>query len=471
MQVFLLLLDSTGSVVTRDQLFDAGWGGAMVGDDSLNRVINRVRRIAAETGPGLFEIQTIPRTGYRLTGASGATAGDETSSAEEMPRLSRRTILGSATAVGVLAAGGAGAWAISRARQDREFTSLVERAEIVLDYSDPSAEAVRYLRPAAELRPNDARVRGLLAYALCATARNNDPRDTNVQVKIAEDTARGALAMDPREPNARLALFVLQGAMLDLPTSEKHLRDILKTDPDNIYTMRYLWGLLQSSGYSREAFALVERAIAMKPLAAMNNYPRAQLLWILGRNAEADRVIDQALEYWPEHRWIRFARFMILAFTDRPRAALAMLNDERKRPQSFSPEAVEAWRISLKALDDPTKANVVSVQNHFVRQATENLALAGQAIIVLSALDELDQAFDVANDLFLFRRAVEPIRNKLSARQQIKSTSWRFAPWLFIPPTAPMRADPRFNALCEGIGLTEYWAQRGVKPDYQLGIT
>jgi hypothetical protein len=52
----------------------------------------------------------------------------------------------------------------------------------------------------------------------------------------------------------------------------------------------------------------------------------------------------------------------------------------------------------------------------------------------------------------------------------VRSTAWRFAPWLFIPPTASLRADPRFNTLCDGIGLTEYWAKRGIKPDYQLGI-
>jgi TolB-like protein len=72
MQVFLRLLDSEGHVVTRDELFDECWGGAIVGDDSLNRAIAGVRRIANDAAPGLFEIETIPRTGYRLTGATGS---------------------------------------------------------------------------------------------------------------------------------------------------------------------------------------------------------------------------------------------------------------------------------------------------------------------------------------------------------------------------------------------------------------
>src|SRR5438874_13715318 len=68
MKVFLPLLDAGGSVVTRDELFGNAWGGVFVGDDSLNRAIARVRKIASETAPGLFEIETIPRTGYRLIG-------------------------------------------------------------------------------------------------------------------------------------------------------------------------------------------------------------------------------------------------------------------------------------------------------------------------------------------------------------------------------------------------------------------
>ncbi|MFL6776148.1 MAG: winged helix-turn-helix domain-containing protein [Sphingomicrobium sp.] len=68
MQVFLCLLASEGRVVTRDDLFNECWGGAVVGDDSLNRAINKVRRVTCEVAPGQFEIETIPRTGYRLTG-------------------------------------------------------------------------------------------------------------------------------------------------------------------------------------------------------------------------------------------------------------------------------------------------------------------------------------------------------------------------------------------------------------------
>src|SRR5947208_11669271 len=52
MQVFLLLLEADGRVVTRSDLFDQCWGGVYVGDDSLNRAIAKVRRIASDVAPG-----------------------------------------------------------------------------------------------------------------------------------------------------------------------------------------------------------------------------------------------------------------------------------------------------------------------------------------------------------------------------------------------------------------------------------
>lgn len=68
MQVLLLLIDARGNVVTRDELFDQCWGGVQIGDSSLNRVIAGVRRALGETAPGRFELEAIPRTGYRLVG-------------------------------------------------------------------------------------------------------------------------------------------------------------------------------------------------------------------------------------------------------------------------------------------------------------------------------------------------------------------------------------------------------------------
>jgi tetratricopeptide (TPR) repeat protein len=295
----------------------------------------------------------------------------------------------------------------------------------------------------------------------------NNPSKAITAIQDAADAARIALTLDPNEPNARLAEMQLQQASLDLGQTEDRLRQILATDPTNIRAMRVFWSLLQCVGRSREALSIIDRALAVKPLAAANNYPRAQLLWILGRNAEADRVIDRAMQFWPEHRYVRFARFIIFAFTQRPRAALAMLDAKDTAPQGFSPAAISLWRLSLPALEERSPAARAAAVEANLEAGKRDERLASQAVMTLSALGDADAAFEVVDSLFVVSNATTRGR---SVEPPVKSTAWRFAPWLFIPPTALLRADQRFNSLCDAIGLTEYWTKRRITPDYRLGI-
>jgi tetratricopeptide (TPR) repeat protein len=459
MKVFLLLLDARGSVVTRDELFGTAWGGVFVGDDSLNRAIARVRKIAAETAPGLFGVETIPRTGYRLTGEILAEPSAlEPFDAGRSAAIPRRVVLGSAAAVVAAGLAGAGLWSV-RSNSDRRFSELLGKGEDALDFGDGSAEPADYLKRAVAIRPNDAAAQGLLAFALVAYLDNANKPSVAADVEDAERAASTALRLDPNEPNARLARIDLEQSTLDMAATEDRLRAVLATAPNNIFAMRHMWSLLQCAGRSRDALAMVQRAIAIKPLAASNNYPLAQLLWIVGRTAEADRIIDRAMQFWPTHRYVRFARFTIFAFTGRPRTALAMLDSNDTRPQSFWPASVALWRVSLAALDQPSAANVAAARQANLDAVKRDPKLTSQAALALSALGEVDAAFEVTNNLLLFKAP--------QSSSQASSTAWRFTPWLFTPPAAAMRTDPRFTALCDGTGLTAYWHKRGIKPDYQ----
>ncbi len=65
MQVLVALGRAAGDVVSRDELVRQCWGGTVVGDDAINRVVGLIRRLA-ELQPVQFSIDTIPRIGYRL---------------------------------------------------------------------------------------------------------------------------------------------------------------------------------------------------------------------------------------------------------------------------------------------------------------------------------------------------------------------------------------------------------------------
>ena len=72
MQVLVVLSRQRGRTVTRDQLVDACWGGRVVSDDAVNRVIAQVRTVARAFGPATFVLETVPKVGFRLSAAEVA---------------------------------------------------------------------------------------------------------------------------------------------------------------------------------------------------------------------------------------------------------------------------------------------------------------------------------------------------------------------------------------------------------------
>ena len=65
LKVLLALARKRELVVTRDELIDCCWDGRIVGDDVIHRAISTLRQFAARAGG--FAIETVPRSGYRLT--------------------------------------------------------------------------------------------------------------------------------------------------------------------------------------------------------------------------------------------------------------------------------------------------------------------------------------------------------------------------------------------------------------------
>lgn len=72
MQVFVALLRADGAILSRDDLVECCWDGRIVGDDSINRVLSRLRRLSETIGGGAFRIETITKVGYRLVSDAGA---------------------------------------------------------------------------------------------------------------------------------------------------------------------------------------------------------------------------------------------------------------------------------------------------------------------------------------------------------------------------------------------------------------
>jgi DNA-binding winged helix-turn-helix (wHTH) protein len=56
MQVLVALAQANGAVISRDELIERCWGGVIVGENAIQRVISRLRQVAATLGNGCFQL-------------------------------------------------------------------------------------------------------------------------------------------------------------------------------------------------------------------------------------------------------------------------------------------------------------------------------------------------------------------------------------------------------------------------------
>ncbi len=244
LKVLVALHDRIGEVVTRDELVDRCWDGRFVSDDVINRSISLLRRVAVESGG--FEIQTVPRGGYRLAEAQPDHSGKEPSTAGRrfLGPVRRRYRLAVVGAVAMLLIGGAGLFAVER-------------------LSRPSVDAVT-------LKPFDV--------------AGNTPLVRTFAAGVSADvdsalSAAGVDVLDPDSSGQSKAKFVLTG-QAELPGSDLHLTAELQDADDHT--------LLWSTAFTRPA----TQAQAMQEQVADNL--AAVLQCALETSREPGGNLDQA---------------------------------------------------------------------------------------------------------------------------------------------------------------------------------
>ena len=69
MALLVHLVQNAGSMVSREQLFDAVWPGVVVSDDTLTQAVTKLRKAFGDNARQPRYIQTVPKRGYRLCAA------------------------------------------------------------------------------------------------------------------------------------------------------------------------------------------------------------------------------------------------------------------------------------------------------------------------------------------------------------------------------------------------------------------
>jgi len=157
-------------------------------------------------------------------------------------------------------------------------------------------------------------------------------------------------------------------------------------------------------------------------------------------------------------------RFLMFTATDRPAAARAMLDSS---PEWLGgAERVAMWRKVLDALETRTASAIESARTACLAIARKIPDQVNDVVMIMGALGDEETAFAITEGFLLWRGKI--VNTNQADGKAMDDYSRRMTQWLFTPPLAAMRRDPRFQTLCEEFGLSAYWRGRGVRPDYQV---
>lgn len=485
MQVLVALAREPGRILSRDDLIELCWDGRIVGEDAINRVISRLRRVAEGIGAGVFRIETITKVGYRLvqleadapdTGADPTPLPPHMPERPAPPAVSRRGLIAGGVALAGAALGG-GLWWRGRVTDAPPPPSdpvavLIEEGRDAMRQAEPQsiAQAVGLLRRAVELAPRSAEAWGLLATAYAGQMFGRPSGGVEESRMRAEAAIARASALDPNNPDVAVARGMMLPKRGAWAEADRIYGAALARHPKSI-DLLFAYGMrLSMVGRMRESAVLSDRAAALlaKP-TPIHSFYHALALWGAGRLDEADRAIAQAMELFPLHYAVWFTRYFLYLYSGRADRALAMGADVENRPRGIPTWNFEMVQAVAKAMMSRAPADVDAAMAINMEAARRGAGFAENTIQFASALGRLDQAFAVA-DAYLFGRGFEVSERRFSEIQGVYTRfSDRRTTALFAPSTAAMRGDPRFERLVEEIGLTRYWREAGIVPDYRAG--
>lgn len=479
MQVLVLLAEARGEVVSRDELIARCWGGRIVVENAINRVISRLRQTGAELGGETFRLETITKVGYRLVVGETVEAPPADPPfpwpTQERPsprlagraapvRMTRRGLIAAGTAATMAGAAGAWLWFRKPAHvPPAEAVELHRRAQIAQRQGQPEQvrQAIAFFRRATEIDPLYAEAWGGLALCYRHILEGYGMAEMAGLPGLIESAARRALALDPDNGDARLALAIVKPWFRNWGPMERDVESVAADHPRHWFALAQLGIGRYEMGRWRDGLAHTDRQIEVEPLIPIPRAMRARALWSLGRLLEAEAEYDAAVQRWPGNAMLWQGRFAFLVHSGRPGAATAFAMNPETQPERFPPEAMEALLAFARAIE---RRNPADIAASVAAQLRDNdLRATPTATAVFTILGRGDLAFQ-AMERYFFGAPAGEIGPTATAPGPYDR---RYTYFLFTPPLAPLRRDRRFAALLDRLGLESYWRESGTLPDYR----
>jgi DNA-binding winged helix-turn-helix (wHTH) protein len=469
MQVLVALAEAKGSVLTRDELIERCWEGRIVSENAINRVISRLRQVAAQFGMDSFQLETITKVGYRMIVAGAAEpAAPPSIAAPARSEMPRRRLFAGAAVVAAAAAGlawlrpfGDGAGSSSPLALAMYERGLQARNQGWIELAD---QAQAYFRQAVEADPEFAEAWAALALSYAGRSRREEGNLKESFAARARSAAERAAVLDPTLLEAKTALVIIPPFFRRWAAAETGIRQLLEDRPDQRFAQWFLnlhLGLLLGSvGRRSDALIPLRRAAELNPYHPGTSASLSWGLWAVGRLTEAEAESERAIARWPKHPGVWFNRMALLTYSGRPAAALAFASDKANNPFPDSDGIIARRMATARALNTRDAADIERAAAIHLDDVARSLRGVHSAVRLFAALGRTDTAFALC-DAYFFNTGPYAV----SAAGRIIDPDTEF---LFLPPLGPMHADPRFMRLTHALGLEGYWRQTGTCPDYRV---
>ena len=457
MQVLVVLASAKGATLSRDDLIDACWGGRAISDDAISRVISKLRALGKSLGG--YEVETIPKIGYRLIAERPVTQP-----MESRPRLNRRALVAGTAAAVIVGSGAVMLRQPWRHRPDPEAKSLYARGTLLSREGSPDqdAQVIAYFERAVAVDPLYSDAWGALALSYTHALQGLDSRETGRIAGRIRSAARRTLELDSDNVDAQIAQIFITPHFRSWSVKEASLRNMIALHPDHWLAHSRLAVLMNEVGRQEEGIRLHRRALEIEPLLPFAYTSLIIHLSALGRVQEAEAIIEEAGRRWPRHPMLWLATFDHHIGTGQYEEASALVANSSRHPYGFGPPQLGIRANLVRALRTRSPVAISASVARLAEIATAQIWGIEMAAPNLALLNATDAAF-AGLERYYFNQG--PFgRNAPRGPYDERRTAF-----LFRRSMAGARRDPRFAVLLSRIGLEDYWRDSGTRPDFRRG--
>jgi len=261
--------------------------------------------------------------------------------------------------------------------------------------------------------------------------------------------AEKSIRLDAKNPEGYMAKAGL------LPSSkfterERLLQKAISVRPTECGCERQTYGdFLTAIGRNEESVDQYDRARAMMPLAPMSNVRLAQALLLAGRADEANEVLSNMLQVWPDAEIVRLLQVKSALWTGHYDEGVRLLQAPELHLVEAERQALLHTFEALRSKSDTARDDAVRELHSLALDARRNDRLI---VAALAALKGYNAALPAADSL-------------------IRARGPALADVLFDPNFAAAKLEPGYALLVERLGLAPYWRSSGRLPDICRGST